>query len=665
MLSNGEWDIRCSNNLVNLFPKEERKGCYYKIGIDKAKKILEILSDDYSIPPPAVKVGDTDGHRGMYIPEDKTVVMRGRNHIKTIFHEFYHHLDEMTGGKYNSDDHEGNESSNGWKFAEKLWERFSKWDVNFMDNKNETTKMDQLVPFVLNRNLIFVSRKGSYIRNFNGKVINLSTYEQFLRYVYKLDVVQVIPEISDRVEETNWIIADIDNHEDLETNKIYVMALYHFATKSEVLKSITDKIIISSSGGNSFHLRIKLLEYIDWKRAKQIGIEELVVPFYKKYKDKTFPPDKLMPSKEEKLTKTHIDFSSMKPRGGMRAPNSIYKDGIHCSKIIDPEYIKQYQVETIDYLGIVPKSKHDEAIKYMNTIKESLEEKKKNKKLLTKTEHLQKEVKKLKKKEIITFGEGKYSEGKSEKYDIAPDISIEGKITNYEIYPKGEGGPLLFKGSLTECENWIIKQTKKKNIKKVNLPILNEDIRFNTSSCWLIVSVNRTFYSNYASFSRKDNVWIIETEDGRHSRFSTEDVLQVIRPYKEYKAIAGRNYKPEIDELISDTRDVINNKKKKEVEEAETYIPKTGEWCLIPKKFTVEQIKAIGVEKFYSENMYKKMIFLTDEEASAFKVKQKLEDYKVKRYYGAKKLLKKEKPKPVKKEKPTRSSKPSVSHKGE
>lgn len=57
--------------------------------------------------------------------DTKTVLLYNRNHLKSIFHEFYHHLDNMTDGEYDSDDRENGSSSLAWIFAETLWEKFT------------------------------------------------------------------------------------------------------------------------------------------------------------------------------------------------------------------------------------------------------------------------------------------------------------------------------------------------------------------------------------------------------------------------------------------------------------------------------------------------------------------------------------------------------------
>lgn len=122
--STREWDVRCPEKLKKLFPK--RTGFYYKVDNDTARKVLRILSDVYKISAPNLgKMTKERKEYAMYDYGTKTVLLYNRNHLKSIFHEFYHHLDNMTDGKYNSDDGEGSSSSLAWIFADKLWEKFT------------------------------------------------------------------------------------------------------------------------------------------------------------------------------------------------------------------------------------------------------------------------------------------------------------------------------------------------------------------------------------------------------------------------------------------------------------------------------------------------------------------------------------------------------------
>lgn len=123
-ITNQKWDIKCPGQLKKLFPR--KTGYYYKVGHDMAKMVLSILADAYNIPAPSIgKIPPGSNNYAMYDYETKTILLYPRNHLKSIFHEFYHHLDNMTGGKYNSDDRTGGTSSLAWTFAEKLWEKFT------------------------------------------------------------------------------------------------------------------------------------------------------------------------------------------------------------------------------------------------------------------------------------------------------------------------------------------------------------------------------------------------------------------------------------------------------------------------------------------------------------------------------------------------------------
>lgn len=121
----GRWDVRCPGELKKLFP--ERRGYYYRVGHDTARKVLKILAGAYGIPAPEVGLIPKGSKEfAMYDYETKTVLLRNRNHLKSIFHEFYHHLDNMTDGEYDSSDREDGLFSLAWMFADKLWAKFTK-----------------------------------------------------------------------------------------------------------------------------------------------------------------------------------------------------------------------------------------------------------------------------------------------------------------------------------------------------------------------------------------------------------------------------------------------------------------------------------------------------------------------------------------------------------
>jgi hypothetical protein len=110
--------------LKMLFLK--RNGFYYMVDNGTAGKVLNILSDAYKIPAPKIgRIAKESKEYAIYLYDTETVLLHSRNHLKSIFHEFYHHLDNMTEGKYNSSDREGGSSSLAWIFADKLWVKFT------------------------------------------------------------------------------------------------------------------------------------------------------------------------------------------------------------------------------------------------------------------------------------------------------------------------------------------------------------------------------------------------------------------------------------------------------------------------------------------------------------------------------------------------------------
>jgi hypothetical protein len=127
-----EWDVRCPRALLRMFP--ERRGYYYKVTRRQAKRIVCVLSRAYGVPPPVI--ADTgpgygvDGKRPYngccyFLPWRRSRIhVHARGHMKTVFHEFYHHLEHATGGRYNSDDRRGGDTSLAWQFADKLFELF-------------------------------------------------------------------------------------------------------------------------------------------------------------------------------------------------------------------------------------------------------------------------------------------------------------------------------------------------------------------------------------------------------------------------------------------------------------------------------------------------------------------------------------------------------------
>ncbi len=141
MLKDGTWDVRCSDKIRNMF--ERSKPYYWKINKDQALELLKEFCNLYKIREPELKVISLSkkcNYVAIYYWDTEMIGMYSRNHIKSIAHEFYHHLDKCTRGKYNSDDRRGKENSLAWIFADKFWKsytnKFLKKDKIKMENKN-------------------------------------------------------------------------------------------------------------------------------------------------------------------------------------------------------------------------------------------------------------------------------------------------------------------------------------------------------------------------------------------------------------------------------------------------------------------------------------------------------------------------------------------------
>lgn len=134
-----QWDVRCPQALSNLFPV--RSGYYYKVDRTQAQATCNALSAAYGIKPPRVRsTSPTGGNRGvcyMYPNGHSEIEVHARGHIKSTFHEWYHHLDNATRGKYNSDDRQGGPASLAWQFADRLFEVFR----NQRSTSSRTTNM--------------------------------------------------------------------------------------------------------------------------------------------------------------------------------------------------------------------------------------------------------------------------------------------------------------------------------------------------------------------------------------------------------------------------------------------------------------------------------------------------------------------------------------------
>lgn len=149
--STGEWDIRVPARLLEMFPRERRRGYWFKVDRATAQLVVDALAAEYGVVPawvdndsPVGKYGRNNGwyrewcgplvnHQGKMVPRG-SISMWPRGHLKTVFHEFYHHLDRMTDGRYCSDDFPNQKrwartgeptppTSLAWIFAEKLWDK--------------------------------------------------------------------------------------------------------------------------------------------------------------------------------------------------------------------------------------------------------------------------------------------------------------------------------------------------------------------------------------------------------------------------------------------------------------------------------------------------------------------------------------------------------------
>lgn len=120
------WDLMGVQRLVDLVQEKVllprfNAGfrCSLCLGVGSYTIIISILSEEYKIPNPKIEpLPKTVVYRGMYDFQKKIVYLKKYTHLKTVLHEFYHHLDNMTDGLYDSSDNSGGSSSLAWQFAE-------------------------------------------------------------------------------------------------------------------------------------------------------------------------------------------------------------------------------------------------------------------------------------------------------------------------------------------------------------------------------------------------------------------------------------------------------------------------------------------------------------------------------------------------------------------
>jgi hypothetical protein len=133
------WDIRIHPSIIHWRAEclRLRIPYYWKLNVDEAQDLCDLLASSYGIHPPVVfafnkhpagpRVNAAGELRGCYLPYNNVILIHARAHVKTVVHEFYHHLDHVTNGMYDSDDHpDGSRGhttsvSFGWQFADRFW----------------------------------------------------------------------------------------------------------------------------------------------------------------------------------------------------------------------------------------------------------------------------------------------------------------------------------------------------------------------------------------------------------------------------------------------------------------------------------------------------------------------------------------------------------------
>lgn len=148
------WDIRVNPGII-IWRREclkVRYPYYWKLNVLEAKDMVDLLADSYGVRPCRVRAFHSDslgkralavpgaagGLNGCYFPSMEVMYIHGRAHIKTVVHEFYHHLDNVTEGEYDSDDHpDGShgrttKASLAWQFADRFWEALKTEKVGLM-----------------------------------------------------------------------------------------------------------------------------------------------------------------------------------------------------------------------------------------------------------------------------------------------------------------------------------------------------------------------------------------------------------------------------------------------------------------------------------------------------------------------------------------------------
>lgn len=127
------WDLRITEEVLSTvfsttalpwYNPAHKGRIWYRCTKESAANLTTILAKVYEIPAPK-EVDYIKGKPcfGRYYFKEQRIEIRRSGHIKTVLHEFYHHLDNMTNGRYNSDDRNGGDTSLAWQFAERYWEQ--------------------------------------------------------------------------------------------------------------------------------------------------------------------------------------------------------------------------------------------------------------------------------------------------------------------------------------------------------------------------------------------------------------------------------------------------------------------------------------------------------------------------------------------------------------
>lgn len=118
------WDIRLSQRLIELCELiiRRRKAYWWKISVVQAQEIVNLLSEAYGIKPCRVSSPPPKDLKciACYDPE-YGIRTYAQPHIKSVFHEWYHHLDFETVHRYDSSDGHGGDDSKAWQFADLMW----------------------------------------------------------------------------------------------------------------------------------------------------------------------------------------------------------------------------------------------------------------------------------------------------------------------------------------------------------------------------------------------------------------------------------------------------------------------------------------------------------------------------------------------------------------